>query len=45
MVYAVIQSQAFNDLYRLLAGLLIAMIPFYFVLRHAPMSVGPESSH
>jgi DHA2 family multidrug resistance protein len=49
MVYAVIQSQAavlaFNDLYRLLAGLLIAMIPFYFVLRKAPMSVGPESSH
>ncbi len=49
MVYGIIQSQAavlaFNDLYRMLAGLLIAMIPFYFVLRRAPMSVGAEPGH
>jgi DHA2 family multidrug resistance protein len=49
MIYNVIQSQAavlaFNDLYRLLAAFLIAMIPFYFVLRRAPMSVGPEPGH
>jgi MFS transporter, DHA2 family, multidrug resistance protein len=49
MVYSIVQSQAavlaFNDLYRMLAGLLLAMIPFYFILRRAPMSVGPEPSH
>ena len=49
MVYSTVQSQAavlaFNDLYRLLAVWLIAMLPSYFVLRRAPMSIGPEPSH
>jgi DHA2 family multidrug resistance protein len=49
MIYNIVQSQAavlaFNDLYRMLAVLLIAMIPFYFVLRRAPMSVGAEPGH
>jgi DHA2 family multidrug resistance protein len=49
MIYGMIQSQAavlaFNDLYRLLAAFLVAMIPFYLVLRRAPMSVGAESGH
>jgi hypothetical protein len=49
MVYGMIQSQAavlaFNDIYRMLAGLLILMIPFYFVLRKAPMTVSTESGH
>jgi DHA2 family multidrug resistance protein len=49
MIYNLIQSQAavlaFNDLYRMLAAFLIIMIPFYFVLRRAPMSVGAEPGH
>jgi MFS transporter, DHA2 family, multidrug resistance protein len=49
MVYGMIQSQAavlaFNDIYRMLAGLLLLMIPFYFVLRKAPMTVTAESGH
>jgi len=49
MVYGIIQAQAavlaFNDLYRMLAGLLLAMIPFYFVLRKAPMSVRTDAGH
>jgi MFS transporter, DHA2 family, multidrug resistance protein len=49
MVYGMIQSQAavlaFNDVYRMLAGWLLLMIPFYIVLRKAPMSVGPASGH
>jgi MFS transporter, DHA2 family, multidrug resistance protein len=49
MVYSIVQSQAavlaFNDLYRMLSAWLLAMIPFYFILRRAPMSVGPEPGH
>jgi len=49
MVYGIIQSQAavlaFNDIYRMLAVWLLAMIPLYFLLRKAPMSVGAESGH
>jgi MFS transporter, DHA2 family, multidrug resistance protein len=49
MIYNLIQAQAavlaFNDLYRMLAAFLIVMIPFYFVLRRAPMSVGAEPGH
>jgi MFS transporter, DHA2 family, multidrug resistance protein len=49
MIYGIIQSQAavlaFNDVYRMLAGWLLLMIPFYIVLRKAPMSVGPASGH
>jgi DHA2 family multidrug resistance protein len=46
-VYGLVQSQAavlaFNDIYRLLAVMLLLMIPFYFLLRKAPMSVAAES--
>ncbi len=49
MVYGMIQAQAavlaFNDIYRMLAVLLLLMIPFYFVLRKAPMTVTAESGH
>ena len=49
MVYGIIQSQAavlaFNDIYRMLAAWLLLMIPFYFVLRKAPMTVAVESGH
>ncbi len=49
MIYNLVQSQAavlaFNDLYRMLAVFLVAMIPFYFVLRRAPLSVGAEPGH
>jgi len=49
MVYGMVQQQAavlaFNDVYRLLAGLLIAMLPLYFLLRNAPISSSTAPGH
>jgi MFS transporter, DHA2 family, multidrug resistance protein len=48
-IYGIVQSQAailaFNDIYRMLAVWLLLMIPFYFVLRKAPMSVPRAAGH
>jgi hypothetical protein len=49
MVYGMVQGQAavlaFNDIYRMLAVMLLLMIPFYFVMRRAPMSVASKAEH
>jgi len=48
-VYGQVQAQAavlaFNDIYRMLAVLLLLMVPFYFLLRNAPMTVTAKSGH
>ena len=42
MIYGTVQSQAailaFNDIYRMLSFLALAILPIYLVVRKAPMS-------
>ena len=42
MVYGMVQTQAavlaFNDIYRMLSLLAVAILPVYLVVRKAPMS-------
>jgi MFS transporter, DHA2 family, multidrug resistance protein len=49
MVYGVVQAQAsmlaFNDIYRILAGLSLLMVPAFLLLRGGPKSSAPARSH